>query len=310
MSTVIEVENLQKSYGPTRAVEGVSFTVEQGEVFGMVGPNGAGKTTLMRMLATLLPPTTGQAWVFGLDVRTEFLPIRRRLGYLPDFFNLHRDLTVRECLRFYAFAYGTRAEYVDERVSRALAGSGLEAQSDARIQALSRGMVQRLGVGVLLARNAELMILDEPASGLDPRARVHLRELLRVQAREGRTILVSSHVLGDLADTCTDLVIMDRGRVVAAGPVGAVLARGSGGRILFRVGDPRAAAACLADAGAVGIDPCEGGVRIAATTPDAIADLNARLVRAGVAVSGIEHQGGGLEDVFMRLTGSNGEERR
>ena len=307
---VIDARGLVRAFGSTLAVDRVDVTVRRGEVVGLIGPNGAGKTTLMRMLATLLPPTSGQARVFGLDIRNDFLAIRRRLGYLPDFFNLHRDLTVRECLRFYAVAYGARGEHAERQVTRALAGSGLEPQGDTRIQALSRGMVQRLGVGVLLARNAELLVLDEPASGLDPRARVHLRELLRAQASEGRTTLISSHVLGDLVDTCTALVIMDRGRVVASGPVGEVLSQGGGRRILFRVlGDKGAASACLAEAGALGVDVCEDGVRVAATTPDGIAALNARLVRAGVAVSGIEPQGGGLEDVFMRLTAAGGEDQ-
>lgn len=308
---VIDARGLVRAFGSTLAVDDVDVTVRQGEIVGLVGPNGAGKTTLMRMLATLLPPTSGQARVFGLNILTDFLPVRRRLGYLPDFFNLHRDLTVRECLRFYAFAYGALQDHVDERVARALASAGLEAQGDARIQTLSRGMVQRLGVGVLLARDAELMILDEPASGLDPRARVHLRELIKAQAREGRTILISSHVLGDLADACTHLVIMDRGRVVAGGPVGDVLSQGSGRSVLFRVlGDTGVAAACLAEAGAFGINVCESGVRVAAADPAKVAAMNARLVRAGVEVVGIELEGGGIEDVFMRLTASGGEGSR
>lgn len=302
---VVLAQGLLKAFGSTRAVDGVDFALRKGEILGLVGPNGAGKTTLMRVLATLLPPTRGQARVFGIDVRVGYLDIRRRLGYLPDFFNLYRNLTVGECLRFFAHAYGAPPLDVPARVARALESSGLTGQADTHIRHLSRGMVQRLGMAVLLARDADLLILDEPASGLDPRARVQLRDLLKTLGRAGKTILVSSHILSDLADACTHVAIMDRGRLVMHGPVSEVLRRGGARRVLFRVlGDVAPAADCLRKGGATDIEPMPDGLLVGVAEPEEVAAMNSRLVHAGIGVAGIEPRNEGLEDVFMRITGA------
>lgn len=306
--TVVATRGLFKAYGATVAVNGVDFTLNRGDILGLVGPNGAGKTTLMRMLATLLWPTRGEARVFGHDLRTGYLQIRQQMGYLPDFFNLYRDLTLAECLQFFAHAYKIPPNQVDGRVTEAVRAVGLTDPHHTMVRHLSRGMVQRLGVAALLVRDADLLILDEPASGLDPRARVQLRELLKTLGRQGKTILVSSHILSDLSDACTHIAIMDRGNVVVQGPVADVLQQsGETFRVRFSVlGDPELAADRLRSEGVSVFEVLRDGVVAAASGREEIAAVNARLVRQDIQVIGIEVEGGGLEDLFMRITGEAG----
>lgn len=307
--SVVLARGLTRAFGPTLAVDDVDLEIGRGEIFGLVGPNGAGKTTLMRMLATLLPPTRGDATVLGHDLRTGYLDIRREIGYLPDFFNLYRYLTLAECLRFFARAYRVPADTAGTRVRDALEATGLAGMGDRMVRHLSRGMVQRLGVATLLVRDAGLLILDEPASGLDPRARVGIRELLVDLRRRGMTILVSSHILSDLAEACTHIAIMDRGRIVLKGPVPEILGRGSSARsVSFHVlGDPARAVDFLRGAGFT-IDTVDGDrfSAVVASGED-IAAINERLVREGIGVVGIENRGNNLEDLFLEITGKGGD---
>ena len=302
--TVIATRGLLKAFGSLIAVNGVDFTLNRGDILGLVGPNGAGKTTLMRVLATLLWPTDGEATIFGHNLRTDYSKIRQRMGFLPDFFNLYRKITMVECLRFFAHAYRVPQNQINDRVEQALQDVGLADRGNTMIRHLSRGMVQRLGLATLLVRDADLLILDEPASGLDPRARVQLRELLKTLGRQGKTILVSSHILSDLSDACTHIAIMDKGNVVLQGPVSEVLQQsGDILRARFRVlDDPNRAADTLRDAGVTSIDIQQDWVMVSVSNREDIANLNGQMVENGIRIVGIETDAENLENLFMRIT--------
>ena len=216
MATV-EVQRLWVRYGKTLAVRDLSFTIPEGEVFGFIGPNGAGKTTTIKVLATLLRPTAGVARVGGTDVTRHPRRVRRLIGYMPDFFGVYDDLTVSEYLHFFAAAYGLGGGQRKAVVRDVLALTDLNDKSDEPVEALSRGMKQRLGVARVLLHDPAVLLLDEPASGLDPRARIEIRELIKELQRMGKTILVSSHILHELAQICTRIGIVEAGRMVAEG---------------------------------------------------------------------------------------------
>jgi len=214
---LVSVENLNIRYGKTHAVRGLSFGIQRGEVFGFIGPNGAGKTSTIKVLATLLKPTTGRALVAGLDVALEAHAVRRKIGYLPDFFGVYDDLTASEYLHFFAAAYKIPSAKRRALIGDVLALTDLTEKHDAPVDGLSRGMKQRLGLARVLLHDPELLLLDEPASGLDPRARIEMRELLKELQRMGKTIIVSSHILHELAQFCSHIGIVERGEMVANG---------------------------------------------------------------------------------------------
>ena len=214
---LVSVENLWVSYGKTVAVRGLSFTVPRGEIFGFIGPNGAGKTSTIKVLATLLKPSSGSALVSGIDVAKDPQSVRRKIGYMPDFFGVYDDLTAREYLHFFAAAYRIESQKREAIVRDVLALTDLTGKTDAPVDALSRGMKQRLGLARVLLHDPDLLLLDEPASGLDPRARIEMRELLKELQSMGKTILVSSHILHELAQFCTSIGIVEAGQMVACG---------------------------------------------------------------------------------------------
>ncbi len=214
---IVEVENLWVKYGRTVAVRDLSFAIPRGEVFGFIGPNGAGKTTTIKVLATLLKPAAGTARIDGMDVTREPGRIRERIGYMPDFFGVYESLTVNEYLHFFAAAYRLGGRKRKAVVGDVLALTDLTDKRDAPVDALSRGMKQRLGLARVLLHDPDLLLLDEPASGLDPRARIEVRELLKELRKMGKTILVSSHILHELAQICTRIGIIEAGRMVAEG---------------------------------------------------------------------------------------------
>lgn len=214
---LVSVENLWVSYGKTVAVRGLSFSIPRGEIFGFIGPNGAGKTSTIKVLATLLKPSKGTALVSGIDVAKDPQSVRRRIGYMPDFFGVYDDLTAREYLHFFAAAYNIESAKRDAIVRDVLALTDLAEKTDAPVDALSRGMKQRLGLARVLLHDPDLLLLDEPASGLDPRARIEMRELLKELQTMGKTILVSSHILHELAQLCTSIGIVEAGQMVACG---------------------------------------------------------------------------------------------
>ncbi len=213
----IEVENLWVTYGRTIAVRDLSFSIPKGEVFGFIGPNGAGKTTAIRVLATLLKPAFGTALIDGTDVTFAAKAIRKRIGYMPDTFGVYEDLTAYEYLHFFAAAYRIERGKRNSLIGDVLALTDLTEKRDSPVDALSRGMRQRLGLARVLLHDPDFLLLDEPASGLDPRARIEIRELLKELRNMGKTILVSSHILHELAQLCTRIGIIEAGRMVAAG---------------------------------------------------------------------------------------------
>jgi len=214
---MLEIHNLWVKYGSVRAVRGISFTIPRGEVFGFIGPNGAGKSSTIRVLATLQEPTFGWAKIDGIEVRSDPLAIRRKIGYMPDYFGLYEDLTVREYLHFFAAAYDLAESIRDRLVDDVLALTDLPHKIDAQVDSLSRGMKQRLSLARVLLHDPQLLLLDEPASGLDPRARIEVREILKELSNMGKTILVSSHILHELSQLCTRIGILEAGELVTEG---------------------------------------------------------------------------------------------
>lgn len=213
----IEVQNLKRYFGTTRAVDDITFRFGSGQIFGFVGPNGAGKTTAMRMIATLDEPTEGDATLDGVSVVQEPERARRLIGFMPDTLPTHRDMTVEEYLDFFARAYGLRGNHRTSMLDQVQTFTSLQGLRAKTLQALSKGMKQRVSLARALIHDPTLLIMDEPAAGLDPRARVELRELLKVLAEQGKAILISSHILTELAEICDGAVIIERGRLLKAG---------------------------------------------------------------------------------------------
>jgi len=214
---LVSVEKLDVHYGSTRAVKDLSFTISRGEIFGFIGPNGAGKTSTIKVLATLQRPSGGRANVAGFDVATHPEMVRRKIGYMPDFFGVYDDLTAGEYLHFFAAAYRIPSGKRKSLIGDVLALTDLTEKHDAPVDGLSRGMKQRLSLARVLLHDPDLLLLDEPASGLDPRARIEMRELLKELQGMGKTIVVSSHILHELAQFCSHIGIIEAGRMVANG---------------------------------------------------------------------------------------------
>lgn len=229
---MIRTENLCKSYGKFQALKNLNLTVEKGMVYGFIGPNGAGKSTTMQILATLLKPTAGRAWVGNLDVIEQADEVRRLIGYMPDFFGVYDNLTALEYLEFYAACYGIHKHLRRKIGLELLELVGLEEKRDTYVDSLSRGMKQRLGLARTLVHDPELLILDEPASGLDPRARIEFREVLKELRAMGKTIMISSHILPELSSLCDAIGVMDQGELVASGSVEEITAHARQGRTL------------------------------------------------------------------------------
>src|SRR6059036_1214646 len=216
---MIETRDLTKMYGDLYALDRLTLKLERGDVYGFIGPNGAGKTTTMRILATLLQPTVGEAYVCGHSIYTGSKDIRRVIGYMPDFFGVHDDMKVIEYLEFFAAAYRIKGPERRKKCDQVLELVDLGYKRDALVTSLSRGMTQRLGLARVLLHEPQVLLLDEPASGLDPRARIEMRGLLKELRNMGKTILVSSHILPELADICNKIGIIERGKLLFDGDV-------------------------------------------------------------------------------------------
>jgi len=232
MTAIVEARGLLKRYDGTLAVAGVDLSIGEGEIFGLVGPNGAGKTTMLRMLATLLAPTAGDAEIAGESIRRNPQAVRRVLGYMPDAFGVYDDMKVWEYLDFFGRCYGLGPAQRKRMIGDLLELVDLAAKRDAYVLSLSRGMQQRLCLAHALVHDPQVLLLDEPASGLDPRARVELRELLRELRSLGKTIVISSHILPELEELCTSVAIVDKGRVLAAGTISDIGQRLRVGEVL------------------------------------------------------------------------------
>ena len=318
---VVETRGLVKRYGDQLAVAGVDLRVGPGEIYGLVGPNGAGKTTTMKILATLLAPSAGEAYVTGIPVESDPNEVRRRIGYMPDFYGVYDDLKVWEYLDFFGRCYGVPPNRRPTMIGELLEIVGLSDKRESYVESMSRGMRQRLCLAHTLVHDPALLILDEPASGLDPRARVEMREILRELRAMGKTILVSSHILPELAEMCTGLAIIDRGRLLRSGSIGEI-ERSLRASALLRIdvlGDEEAIAAAREWLGTdarvadvfVGPGSSDGAVRIEASfdgPPHAQADLLREMVAAGHRVVGFGQATSDLEEIFLRVTGQTDEE--
>jgi ABC-2 type transport system ATP-binding protein len=216
---MIETRDLTKMYGDLYALNRLTIKLEKGDVYGFIGPNGAGKTTTMRILATLLNPTWGEATVCGFSIYNGAKEIRRLIGYMPDFFGVYDDMKVTEYLEFFAAAYRIKGPERKKKCDQVLELVDLGYKRDALVTSLSRGMTQRLGLARVLLHEPQVLLLDEPASGLDPRARIEIRGLLKELRNMGKTILVSSHILPELADICNKIGIIERGKLLFDGDV-------------------------------------------------------------------------------------------
>jgi len=300
------------------AVENLSLEIGAGEVFGFIGPNGAGKTSTLRVLAGLMSPTGGTAVVGGVDVVKDPSGVRRIVGYMPDFFGVYEDLTCREYLDFFAAAQGLRRDKREAVVPQVLELVDLVPKADELTGSLSRGMQQRLGLARVLVHEPQVLLLDEPASGLDPRARVEIREVLRELGRMGKTVVLSSHVLADLASACTSVGIIEEGRLVYHGSVADALHVAAPGECVVKAAvleGAEAARKALEDARLEGaeLSIVEESVRVAMkVSPDAesaqrerleaAAMVGARLQAAGLRLTHLEVERGDLERAFMALT--------
>ena len=300
------IENLCKQYGKLTAVDNLSLQVDTGAIFGLVGPNGAGKTTTMKILAALLTPTSGKAWIAGEDVSANPARIRQLVGYMPDFFGVYDDLKVDEYLDFYAASYG-----IPVRERRMIIGDLLELvdlshKHQAYVDSLSRGMKQRLCLARSLVHDPALLILDEPASGLDPRARVEMRELLKELKSMGKTIIISSHILPELAELCTHIAIMEAGQLVISGTNQEIVEHTQTGRTLqIRVIDQADAAALILqeELELTEISFINNSLELPFSGSDE--DLNRilnRMVEGGIPVVSFSEGKNNLEDIFMQVT--------
>ena len=315
---MIRVEDLVVRYGPTGppAVDHLSLCVGEGELFGLLGPNGAGKTTTLRVLAGLLRPSEGRVEVAGRDVVSEPAAVRRLVGFLPDDFGVQDDLTCREYLDFFAAVQGQRRARREQVVEDVLALVDLSPKADVLAGSLSRGMAQRLGLARVLVNEPRVLLLDEPASGLDPRARIEVREILRELVAMGRTVVLSSHVLADIAQVCTSVGIVDAGRIVFAGPVREALHRAGRDRVVVHVAcseGPEATVSALHAAPELGeltIEAESGSLRVAMRVEldgleeprRAAGRIAAVLVRAGLSIAHLRPEAADLEEAFLRLT--------
>jgi ABC-2 type transport system ATP-binding protein len=304
---VIELTGLRKEYDNLVAVEDLTLTIPQGDIFGLIGPNGAGKTTTIRMACGLLTPTTGQAVVDGVDVAREPEKAQRSIGYLSDFFAVYEELKVWEYLDYFAHAYKVEESQIPARVNGVIAQVSLEVKRDALIRGLSRGMKQRLGIGRAIIHQPKVLLLDEPASGLDPKARLELRNLLRWLRSQGTTILISSHILTELEGFCTSIGIMEKGRMVRSGRIEDVTAAEQLTRDMriAWIGDStsaiqtRLAAHPHVSNAQLGVG---SGTFQFGGTDDDMADLLADLVGAGVRVKAFGEVKQTVEDLYMKLS--------
>jgi ABC-2 type transport system ATP-binding protein len=311
---MIAVESLHKRYGGQVALQEVDFSVPKGEIFGFVGPNGAGKTTTIRILATLAAPDGGTATVGGISVMHDPLGVRELIGYMPDFFGVYDRLTAEEYLEFYAACHGVVRRRRRKVAHELLELVDLGGRATDQVDTLSRGMKQRLCLARALVHDPSVLLLDEPASGLDPRARIEMRELIRELRRMGKTILVSSHILPELEELCTWIGFIDQGRMVAAGPMLDVRNRVIAGRRLrvelFDADDVKLLSArdrVKDRPGVIEVEIVDGGLEVAVEETFADQELLGELVRAGVAVRSFAPVTGDLTEAFMRLTGPSSQ---
>ncbi|MBI3269206.1 MAG: ABC transporter ATP-binding protein [Planctomycetes bacterium] len=302
---MIELEGLSKSFEGFTALADVSFTVEKGDIFGFIGPNGAGKTTTIRILSTLLDPTRGSARVDGHCVVNEWERVRRAIGYMPDYYGVYDGVSVWEYLDFFAACYGIPRAGRRRVVDGVMELTDLTGLKHRLVAELSKGMKQRLCLAKTLVHDPKVLILDEPASGLDPRARIEFRVLLKELREMGKTIFISSHILTELSDVCTKVAILERGRLVASGSIDEIVKRISPHRsVTVRVlsGEAKAVELVRSFPFVVAVElrgkelclKCQGEADIPAVVR--------RLTENDVPILGVKEEQMDLEDIFMKIT--------
>lgn len=304
---MIETRALTKVYRDLVALDKLSLTVEKGDIYGFIGPNGAGKTTTMKILATLLRPTSGQAYVCGYSVNGQAKHIRKKIGYVPDFFGVYEDMTVTEYLEFFAALYAINGKERQRVIRDVLDLTDLSYKEQAQVDSLSRGMQQRLGLARVLLHDPEVLLLDEPSSGLDPRARVEIRELLKELRAMGKTILISSHILSELAELCNKVAIIERGQLVFSGPIEEILRRVRRAGIVqlkLREGNDRALPVISDHPLVAKVQTIDGGIIEVELKSEAedYSFLPALLVEKGFRILVVREEQVNLEDAFMKVT--------
>ena len=302
----VNIVNFRKDFGATRAVDDISFSFSSGQIIGFVGPNGAGKTTTMRILATLDEPTSGDAKIDGVSIVEVPEQARRLIGYVPDALPMHRDISVNEYLDFFARAYGligTQRRQVIENIEDF---TNLTEIREKTLHELSKGMKQRVSLARALLHDPPVLVMDEPAAGLDPRARVELRELLRILSDQGKAILISSHILTELSEICDSAVIIEQGRIITAGTLQEIAKSDVEHhtvliRSLNQQDDLYKALLLIPNVAAVNRVGNEVEARITGSE-ERCSDLLGNLIRDGHRIVEFKHQGSDLESVFMHVT--------
>lgn len=304
---MIELRGLHRFFGTTRAVDNISFEVRRGQVFGYIGPNGAGKTTSMRILATLDLPTSGDAFVDGFSVVDDPDRVRHRLGFMPDYFGTYSNVNVREYLDFFARAYRLRGRDRESAIRKVMDFTRLDGLAEKPINGLSKGMKQRLCLGRAMIHDPAVLVLDEPAAGLDPRARIELREMIRALADHGKTVLISSHILTELAEMCDVVGIIEQGKLVAVGSVEEIHRRVEAPQNLVEIrllDGTESLGNWLAVRPGVSQLELNGQTArfLHAGSPEAEADLLKAIIDSGFRVVAFGTRRRTLEDVFMQVT--------
>ncbi len=307
----VKINHLKRYFGQTRAVDDISFSFSTGEIVAFIGSNGAGKTTTMRILATLDEPTDGDVELDGVSAVNHPERVRKLIGYMPDSLPTHRDMTVHEYLDFFARAYGIAGDKRAQTIDDVQSFTGLGDIRGNTLHSLSKGMKQRVSLGRALIHDPPVMVMDEPASGLDPRARIELRELLRILADQGKAILISSHILTELSEICGGAVIIEQGKIAAAGTVDEILSQHEAQTVLAvrPAGDletARQALMLLPNVENVAVVGNELEARIAGGEEEASAILG-ELMQQGIQIAEFKRRGGDLESLFMQITGKEAE---
>ena len=303
----VQTNGLTRTYGTMTALNALDLTVQRGDLFGFIGSNGAGKTTTLRILATFLTPSAGQAYVLGHDVVRDADAVRHVIGYMPDFFGVYKDMEVTEYLDFFGACYKIPTAQREKTVSDVLELVGLSEKKGALIGALSRGMQQRLGLARVLIHDPQLLLLDEPASGLDPRARIEMMAILQELQRMGKTIIISSHILSELQTLCNRVAIIERGKMIYNGPVSGVTQQLSDTRVMWAKvppeQHPRALDLLKARPEVREVEELQERIKVTLQNheidPSVISET---LVLGGVKLKGLREDEIGLEEVFMRVT--------
>lgn len=305
---LLETKNLSMVYGKTLALEKLNLTINRGDIYGLIGPNGAGKTTTFKIVATILKPTSGYVTLDDMSVsdKTQIRNIRRKIGYMPDSFGVYEDMTVEEYLSFFAAAYDITNPKRQTLVNDVLELVDLTVKKEALIETLSRGMQQRLGIARVLIHDPQLLILDEPASGLDPRARIEIRSLLLELQKMGKTILISSHILADLGEICTRVGIIEKGKLVVDGTIQDVLKMVKPSSIVsVRVADNQSGAAeLISKLDFVNSIEIQNDI-VAVSVKDGFTDvwkISSALVDKGFKLNYIQQESESLERAFIELT--------